>query len=83
MSTIIKNVVIYSKNLCPYCDMAKDLLKRNNITFKEINLTSSPTVIQEMLDKSNGKKTVPQVFFGNRHIGGYDDLCKFFKKNNI
>jgi len=83
MSTIIKNVVIYSKSLCPYCDMAKDLLKRNNITFKEINLTSSPTVMQEMLDKSNGKKTIPQVFLGNRHIGGYDDLCKFFKKNDI
>ena len=63
--------------------MAKDLLKRNKTKFKEINLTSAPDMVNEMLQKSNGRKTVPQIFLGNKHIGGYDDLHEYFKTYKI
>jgi glutaredoxin 3 len=59
--------------------MAKVLLRKKNIKFKEINLTSSSDIVEEMIKKSNGKKTVPQIFLGDKHIGGYDDLYKYFK----
>lgn len=74
-----EDAVIYSKDLCPYCKMAKDLLRKKKIKFKEIDLTISPGIVEQMLKKSNGRKTVPQIFLGNKHIGGYDDLCEFFK----
>ena len=76
---MIGDVVIYSKDLCPFCNMAKVLLRKKNIKFKEINLTSSYGIFEEMIKKSNGKKTVPQIFIGDKHIGGYDDLYKYFK----
>ena len=81
MTNMTEDTVIYTKDLCPYCNMAKDLLKKKSMKFKEIDLTSSPNTVEEMLKKSNGRKTVPQIFLGNKHIGGYDDLCEYFKIN--
>jgi glutaredoxin 3 len=80
---MLEDAVIYTKNLCPYCNMAKDLLKKKDIKFKEINLTSSPHMVKEMLKKSNGKKTMPQIFLGSKHIGGYDDLYVYFRTDQI
>lgn len=81
MTNMTEDAVIYTKDLCPYCNMAKDLLKKKNIKFKEIYLTGSPDMVEEMLKKSNGRKTVPQIFLGSKHIGGYDDLCEYLKTN--
>ena len=81
MKNMTEEAVVYTKDLCPYCNMAKDLLKKKNIKFKEINLISSPNTVEEMLKKSHGRKTVPQIFLGNKHIGGYDNLCEYLKTN--
>lgn len=68
-----KKVVIYSKVVCPYCVKAKFLLKRKKVQYDEI-MVDSEEKMMEMLEKSGGRKTVPQIFIGDRHVGGCDDL---------
>lgn len=68
------NITIYSKDYCPHCVQAKNLLKRKGQTFTEINISSDEALQKEMLDKSGGRRTVPQIFIGDTHVGGNDDL---------
>ena len=68
---------IYTKEFCPYCDKAKALLKIKKFTFAEINITDKPEELKKMLAKSNGKRTFPQIFRGDKHIGGCDDLHEY------
>jgi len=68
------DIVIYSKDYCPYCDRAKALLKRKGQSFKEIDVTNNAGLQQEMISKSGGRKTVPQIFINGAAIGGFDDL---------
>lgn len=70
----MKKIVIYSKDYCPYCDRAKNYFKSKNLSFEEIDVTHDETLFQEMLAKSNGRKTVPEIFIGDYHVGGWDDL---------
>lgn len=65
---------IYSKDYCPYCVKAKSLLKRKSIDFIEINISNSEALQQEMINKAGGRRTVPQIFIGDTHVGGCDDL---------
>ena len=67
-------VTIYTKAWCPYCMAAMDLLEGKGIAFKEIEITGNPDLRSEMLGRANGRSTVPQVFIGERHVGGCDDL---------
>lgn len=67
-------IIIYSKSNCPYCVKAKQLLKNKNLKITEIDITNNPALIEEMLEKSSGRKTVPQIFIGDFHVGGCDDL---------
>ncbi len=67
-------VVIYSKSWCPYCQAAIELLTRKNIAFKTIDVTGRKDLTDEMVQRAGGKSTVPQIFFGEKHIGGCDDL---------
>ena len=67
-------IIIYSSINCGYCEMAKKLLDEKKINYQEINLYEETYKREEMLNKSNGKRTVPQIFYGNIHIGGYEDL---------
>ena len=68
-------VIIYTKDYCPYCTRAKDLLKRKGVSeFTEIDITHDEALQQEMITKSGGRKTVPQIFIGSTHVGGFDDL---------
>lgn len=67
------DIIIYSKTHCPYCVRAKQLLERKNLLFKEINIEDNDDLLEEMIRKSQ-RRTVPQIFIGNRHIGGCDDL---------
>jgi glutaredoxin 3 len=60
--------------MCPYCDKAKALLKRKNVTFEEFNVKSDEAKLSEMLERSGGRKSIPQIFIDGRHIGGCDDL---------
>ena len=70
----MKNVEIYTGPLCAYCDRAKALLNKKRVSFKEINLASDPNKMDEMIKKTNGMRTVPQIFVDGQHIGGNDKL---------
>lgn len=67
------NIVIYSKEVCPYCVRAKALLQRKGAEFTEIKIADDATR-EEMMKKSGGRMTVPQIFIDEKHIGGCDDL---------
>jgi glutaredoxin 3 len=67
-------VKIYSKNWCPYCRSAKQLLTEKRIAFEEIDIERQPEARAAMIQESGGRTTVPQIFIGGRHIGGCDDL---------
>ena len=70
----MKNIEIYTGPLCVFCDRAKALLNKKGVSFKEINLASEPNKMDEMIKKTNGMKTIPQIFIDGRHIGGNDRL---------
>jgi glutaredoxin 3 len=69
----MKNIM-YTKSYCPYCVKAAGILDRNKISYELVDVTDNPALIQEMLDRSGGRKTVPQIFINNTHVGGCDDL---------
>ena len=79
----MKKITIYTGPVCNYCDATKRLLKRNNLQFNEIDISSGPEVLNEMINKSNGKKTIPQIFFDNLHIGGYVEIRELEKNNKL
>jgi glutaredoxin 3 len=66
-------VIMYTKSWCPYCERARGLLKSKNVAFTEVDVESQPEQREEMIRRS-GRRTVPQIFIGERHIGGSDDL---------
>ncbi len=68
-------VVIYATKMCPYCHAAKRLLREKGVAFTEIDVTFDPAGRREMTQKAGGRHTVPQIFIGGRHIGGYDDMA--------
>ncbi len=68
-------IEIYTKMGCPYCSRAKALLTQKGAAFEEHDITMGGPKRQEMLGKSNGKTTVPQIFIGETHVGGSDDLA--------
>jgi glutaredoxin 3 len=71
----MSEIIIYTKDVCPYCVKAKQLLKIKGVTnITEIDITSSDELKQQMVAKSGGRKTVPQIFIGGTHVGGCDDL---------
>ena len=76
-------ILIYSSMLCPYCFAAKKLLKKLNLNFEEILVDNDPKKKDQMIKLSNGRMTVPQVFFGENHVGGYDDLKRFHEKGKL
>jgi glutaredoxin 3 len=65
---------IYTTPFCPYCSRAKSLLSRKGVEFEEIDVYMDATARDEMLEKSGGARTVPQIFIGERHVGGCDEL---------
>tara|TARA_Y100001970_G_scaffold232853_1_gene290007 strand:+ start:311 stop:565 length:255 start_codon:yes stop_codon:yes gene_type:complete len=79
----MKNITIYTGPLCNYCDAAKRLLARNNAPFKEINIAETNGAMDEMIRKANGKRTIPQIFFDDKHIGGYDEVRTLEKEKKL
>ena len=79
----MKSVTIYTGPLCNFCDAAKRLLARNNAEYKEINIATTDGAMDEMIKKANGWRTVPQIFFDEQHIGGYDDIRALEKENKL
>ena len=70
-------VIIYSTAMCPFCDRAKMLLQKRNIEYTELKVDQDVKLFEEMLVLSSGRRSVPQIFIDDRHIGGYDDLVDF------
>ncbi len=70
----MREVMIYTKAWCPYCSEAKALLDRKGVDFTEVEIDKEPQRRLEMLERSGGRRTVPQVFIGATHVGGCDEL---------
>jgi len=70
----MRRMIIYTGHLCGYCSRAKKLLKEKNIDFEEINIHNQYDKKEEMIELSGGRMSVPQIFYGEQHIGGCDDL---------
>ena len=79
----MKKIIMYSGPMCNFCDAAKRLLLRNNLSFEEIDISSKEGLKEEMINKSNGKQTIPQIFFDNEHIGGYQELRSLEKSGQL
>jgi glutaredoxin 3 len=76
-------IVMYSTHSCPYCDRARMLFQRKQVGFKEIKVDTDPAERDIMLKRSGGRRTVPQIFIGDRHIGGFDDLAALDRKGEL
>ena len=70
----MKKVTIYTGDPCSYCEAAKGLLKTKNVEIEEFNIWKDPSKAKEMLQRTNGARTIPQIFIGDRYIGGNDKL---------
>jgi glutaredoxin 3 len=68
------DVTIYTTNLCPYCHRAKALLRQKGVAFHEIDVSYDPTERKRMTMRAGGQRTVPQIFIGETHVGGSDEL---------
>ena len=79
----MKKITMYTGPFCNYCEAAKRLFVRNNVPFNEIDISKVEGAMDEMIKKANGKRTIPQIFFGNLHIGGYDEVRALEKENKL
>ena len=76
-------VTIYTKPFCPYCARALALLQEKGVEFTEIEAAFDPAKKQEMVQRSNGRMTFPQIFIGDRHIGGSDDMTALDERGEL
>ena len=79
----MKKIIMYTGPLCNFCDAAKRLFSRNNIEYQEIDISSKAGLMDEMIKKSNGRRTIPQIFFDDHHVGGYQELRALEKENKL
>lgn len=77
-----QKVTLYTKEICPYCVRAKQLFDFKNIPYEEIRIDLMPNQ-REIMEKLSHRTTVPQIFIGARHVGGYDDLRALFDKGEL
>ena len=79
----MKKVIIYTGPICNFCSAAKHLLSKKKISYEEIDIGNDDKKREEMLKKSNGAKTVPQIFIGEKHVGGYVELKALENKGEL
>ena len=79
----MKNIIIYTGPMCNFCDAAKRLFARNNLSYKEIDISTKDGLRDEMIKKANGKRTIPQIFFNDEHVGGYQELRDLEKAGKL
>ncbi|SUO93712.1 glutaredoxin 3 [Suttonella ornithocola] len=79
----MKKVVMYMKPTCPYCQRAAMLLDEKGVHYESINLLQQPERRDEMIERANGRTTVPQIFIGDTHVGGCDDLEALEQKGKL
>lgn len=77
------DIVMYSTGWCPYCLRARALLERKGAAFREIKIDEDPDEREAMLARSGGRRTVPQIFIGDRHVGGFDELYALEKAGTL
>ena len=78
----MKKVEIYTTQWCPYCTAAKALLEDKGVAFEEVDADSAE-VRMAMVQRANGRRTVPQIFIGDTHVGGYDDLSALERRGAL
>lgn len=83
MSSTDMKIVLYTKGTCPYCVRAKQLLEREELDYEEIRIDLMPEKRDEMIAVSKGRKTVPQIFINNKHLGGCDDLFSHYREHGV
>ncbi len=76
-------ITIYTTALCPYCFMAKQLLKNKNAQYEEIDVGGKPDLRQKMTEMAGGRHTVPQIWIGNTHVGGCDELMALNRSGRL
>ncbi len=75
-------VVVYSTRVCPYCRMAEKLLEKKGVTYDKVMVDENPARREEM-ERLSGRKTVPQIFIGNTHVGGFTDLAELDRAGKL
>ena len=79
----MKNITVYSGPMCNFCDAAKRLLSRNNLNYNEIDISTKEGLRDEMTKRANGRRTIPQIFFDDYHVGGYQELRELEKTGKL
>ncbi|MCW5713485.1 MAG: glutaredoxin 3 [Bauldia sp.] len=78
------NVIeIYARPACGYCELAKELLRRRRMAYSEYDVTADRSRMSEMLDRSGGHMSLPQIFIGGRHVGGYMELAELDRRGAL
>lgn len=77
------SITIYTKSWCPYCAAAKELLGKKGAAFTEIDIEKQPEARAEMIQKANGRTSVPQIFIDGKHVGGCDDLYALDERGGL
>jgi glutaredoxin 3 len=78
----MKTVQIYTTRWCPYCTAAKSLLAEKGVSYEEVD-ANDPEVRMAMVQRANGRRTVPQIFIGETHVGGYDDMAALDRRGQL
>ena len=79
----MSKIEVYSTAVCPYCVAAKNLLKSKGLEWTEVRVDTDPAQRDAMLARSGGRRTVPQIFIGQTHVGGYDDLMALHRAGKL
>ncbi|CAM3789815.1 glutaredoxin 3 [Corallococcus sp. ZKHCc1 1396] len=79
----MKPVKIYTTTYCGFCVRAKDLLKRKGVDYTEVDVTGDDDARAKLVEMSGGQRTVPQIFIGDTHVGGYSDLAELDKQKKL
>ena len=79
----MKPVIVYTTPICPYCARAKSLLGKKGAAYDEVDVMMDNKAMSEMLEKSGGARTVPQIFIGDTHVGGCDELYALEREGKL
>lgn len=77
------NIEIYTSPLCGFCHAAKRMLNEKGASFTEIDVAQDPSLRETMMERSGGRRTVPQIFIGDTHVGGYDDMADLERNGKL
>ena len=79
----MSNVVLYTKAYCPFCKRAKALLDNKGVEYTDYDIGEQPELREEMIKRANGGHTVPQIFIGDHHVGGCDDIMALERQGKL